>query len=1182
MAAIQNVFATRLLAELLGHEVDSGLLKEERPSNNPQTLHVKCAIVLGKEIANFSQKTLDEDIPPRLWKEISAYMCPWTLIKLGEEFLLKKGVNVDECWQAHYNRRWPWKYSRSALDLLDRHNLTHKQLYIDRHFMKFLEEYCRMKHLCLERVLSHDFMWCSVYEYDPKVTCYLPKHVQASMKTDTMATRVLALAPYVTSLTLNSTLSVFLECHLELVHLLLNSVVLLRVQCHPAITESNCCWNIIETFLKHGKLQEFSLTFSKRNDGFVGFFERLMKICAGIHDSESDTVLDSSFDCDISDCSKDAFDEHSEKIVNSLKCKSVYNFDSSIAKKLKLHSENIYFYNNNNDKNNNNDSGDNLNNCQRVFNNSNSLFDSIGAVDKNGHSVNCEDSISDVGKMQKVLDQKLRREKELNTPAVRNLGCCQKFRDKEGKNKDSLLTSSEENSLLTSMLWHQNLSSQNSSSSESHCHSNIDASPKSRKCLKSTFSRFDSKNHVITTHSKNMNCLNMSSNPFMMNCCNFKEHSISTDKLCKLCSYRMNNCFQSMTSCPHSIKFETKRKTSYSVLTALLSNSYDELAEVKKLRPADRYRYCKPLGKEFGFCSSTGKDSISPFSNSWDDNLSGSRSLCEEENISVVKCYQNADDLSQSDKASKTSDIGSSTESEVPNTESSASMSSSNISTETDTSSDQNGFDSFIGKIKDENGISNKSCFKSPPTPKEKKRMCPSEDVKSRTNSAVDSFSPLTPQQLESRRMSFDIYADLDEGISEEETPNSKTDSSLSDSQWLSPANCQHSSPVSTPGSTKSDNSLWDLCLGLSKKTHSLSSKGLKSLRLIGEPNPHIGDILRDVLPMWPSLQKLYLNVSGLNNPELLDIISDLVNKKQLKDLSIIGCETEDGVFRRLLNCLLKSYRDDGKKEGLNLLNIQSLADPSITCSAILPQAEPLYGVKTLILRDNTFDVFGVTGLLRIITYDNALVKLNLKCCFLHAWMGQLLAAIASKGQMEELYLGSNQIEGTHPELELINVIDSCKNLRKLDLRSCSLRSQVVLSDSFISALRNHKSLEFLCLKANRLGVTVLSLIDKLHDRKESFSLKVLNISGNPFNVERYGVDTILKTYRCQPRVPWLRELKMKSCFQISNREKEKDIHNYIGKWISGYAKHVGFNIEVSSCGLRFVEYADANTVVYM
>lgn len=59
--------------------------------------------------------------------------------------------------------------------------------------------------------------------------------------------------------------------------------------------------------------------------------------------------------------------------------------------------------------------------------------------------------------------------------------------------------------------------------------------------------------------------------------------------------------------------------------------------------------------------------------------------------------------------------------------------------------------------------------------------------------------------------------------------------------------------------------------------------------------------------------------------------------------------------------------------------------------------AEPLYGVKTLILRDNTFDVFGVTGLLRIIAYDNALVKLNLKCCFLHAWMGQLLAAIACK-----------------------------------------------------------------------------------------------------------------------------------------------------------------------------------------
>lgn len=54
------------------------------------------------------------------------------------------GVNVAECWRNHYNRRWPWKYGRSALDLLDRHNLTHRQLYIDRHFMKLLEEYYRM------------------------------------------------------------------------------------------------------------------------------------------------------------------------------------------------------------------------------------------------------------------------------------------------------------------------------------------------------------------------------------------------------------------------------------------------------------------------------------------------------------------------------------------------------------------------------------------------------------------------------------------------------------------------------------------------------------------------------------------------------------------------------------------------------------------------------------------------------------------------------------------------------------------------------------------------------------------------------------------------------------------------------------------------------------------------------
>ncbi|GAB1600154.1 uncharacterized protein LOC115215002 [Argonauta hians] len=1156
MAAMQNVFATRLLAELLGHDVNSGLLKEERPSNNPQTLHVKCAIVLGKEIANFSQKTLDEDIPPRLWKEISAYMCPWTLIKLGEEFLVKKGVNVDECWQIHYNRRWPWKYSRSALDLLDRHNLTHKQLYIDRHFMIALEEYCRMKHSRQEKVISHDLMWCSVYEYEPKVTCYLPKHVQASMKTDTMATRVLTLAPFVTSLTLTSTQSVFLECHLELVHLLLNSVVLLRVQCHPAISQSTCCWNIIETFLKHGKLQEFSLTFSKRNDSFVGLFGRLMRICAGIQDCAFNNVEDSNFDCDISDYSEDMF-ENSERIVNNLNCKRVCDFDSSIAKKLKLHSEKIYFYNNNNNDKNNNESGDNVNNCERVFSNSTSLLDSFSAV-KNRHSTNCEDGISNVGKMQKVLNENLQCEKAFNTPSLHNAGCCQmKFRGKQRKNKGNLFRSSED-SLITSMLLHQNVHPK-TSSGESHCHSNIDASPKSRKCLKGT--RFDSKNHVITSDSKNTNCFNVSSNPFVMSCCHLKEHSISADNPCKACSYRINNCFQYMTPCPHSIRFETKRKTpSYSVLNALLSNSYDELAEVKKLRPADRYRYCKPFGKEFGFCPSTEKDS--PF------DLPVSRSPCED-NISVVKCYQNADDMSQNNK---TSDIGSSSESEVPTTESSSSMNSSNISTGNNTSSDQSNSEFFLDNTKDENVISNKSKTESAVVPKEKKIFC-NDHTNSQNNG--DSDSSLASKKLETRRVSFDIYADLDEGI----ISDSKTDSSFS--QWLSPAKRQHSSPKSTPGSTKSDSSLWNFCSGLSEDQLP-SSKGLKSLRLIGDFTPQLCNVLTDVLPYWPALQKLYLNVTGLNNPQLLDIICDLVNKRQLKDLSIIGCETEDGVFRRIVSCLHKNYRDDGKKEGLNLLNIRGLADPSITCASSLPQAEPLYGVKTLILRDNIFDIFGVTGLLRIITYDNALVKLNLKRCFLHAWMAQLLAAIASKGQMEELYLGSNQIEGTHPELALINVINSCKNLRKLDLRSCSLRSQVVVSDSFISALRNHKTLEFLCLKANRLGVTVLSLINKLHDRKEPFSLKVLNISGNPFNVERYGVDTILKTYRCQLRVPWLRELKMKSCFQINNREKENDIHSYVSKWICGYAKHVSFNIEVSSSGLRFVEYADANSVVYM
>lgn len=47
----------------------------------------------------------------------------------------------------------------------------------------------------------------------------------------------------------------------------------------------------------------------------------------------------------------------------------------------------------------------------------------------------------------------------------------------------------------------------------------------------------------------------------------------------------------------------------------------------------------------------------------------------------------------------------------------------------------------------------------------------------------------------------------------------------------------------------------------------------------------------------------------GLNNPKLLDVIGDLLDKKQLKDLSIIGCETEDGVFRRALQCLHNSYR---------------------------------------------------------------------------------------------------------------------------------------------------------------------------------------------------------------------------------------------------------------------------------
>lgn len=52
-----------------------------------------------------------------------------------------------------------------------------------------------------------------------------------------------------------------------------------------------------------------------------------------------------------------------------------------------------------------------------------------------------------------------------------------------------------------------------------------------------------------------------------------------------------------------------------------------------------------------------------------------------------------------------------------------------------------------------------------------------------------------------------------------------------------------------------------------------------------------------------------------------------ICNKKTIGCLLLNGYE------------ILNFCRDDGEKNGLNLLNIQSFADPSITCSATLPPA---------------------------------------------------------------------------------------------------------------------------------------------------------------------------------------------------------------------------------------------------
>lgn len=1228
MAPIHNAFATRLLAELLGHEVDSGLLlKEERPNNNPQTLHVKCAIVLGKEVVNFPKKILEEDIPPPLWKVISEYMCPWTLLKLGGEFLTRKGVNVAECWRNHYNRRWPWKYGRSALDLLDRHNLTHRQLYIDRHFMKLLEEYYRMypfgqlKANHPERILSHDLMWCSVNEYDPKVPCYLPKKVQATMKKDTMGSRVLALAKHVTSLTLNASLSLFLEDHWELVMELLESVELLRIQCYPTVTESNCCWNIIETFLRHGKLQEFSLTFAKCSDGFVDLFERLMTICAGLDHSDTVSSNDLSFDCDISGCSDDIFDV------------SLDQMGQSVEKKLRGHqSENLYFCT---------DSCSSFRqSCYRSFKrpSTSSLFensddkdeetesyvnkDEVVHYDTNGSTYDacpCPKHAVNFSNTRQILSE---NELDANRPGV-PLRCKKFCRNLSSYLSKSQSGSASETNLLNSMLRHQRLSSHSPSSfRHSHCHTNLEASPKSRKCWKSSINWFDSKN---CPQSENVNCLSQAKLDGGC-CCRLYECPTQTGKFSKLCPYwtKEDNFPYLSTTRLHSMKYETKRKTSFSVLTALLSNSYDELAEVKQLKPSDRHRYYRPLGKLHNHSSSSanagttsghsGSNGVTQWSES---NMQGI--LCEQENLS--NCCMKPEKNKPENRTFSLFDSTATTSSSIttppnsPNTsdfnpampptqnfkheESTVSLANKwerpQNSKDTEASNLQSLLDSINGEDQQPDKL--ESNFKNPNGLSNRKRRHSGgkEAGATRRGSAAADTSPTPkPKNHDKRRVSFDIYADLDDNFSSKSRSATDdpdvlqrgADSPDSGCRLQSPTLSQQNSPNSTPKSCKSDSSLWDLCLGLTKSNSgayiSKATHGLKSLRIIGDPAPHIGYVLRDILPMWPALQKLYLNVTGLNNPKLLDVIGDLLDKKQLKDLSIIGCETEDGVFRRALQCLHNSYRDDGEKNGLNLLNIQSFADPSITCSATLPPAEPLYGVKNLILRDNIFDLFGVSGLLRIIEFDNALIKLNLKCSYLHAWMGQLLAAIARKGQIEELYLGSNQIEGSHSELELIKVLNQCKNLKRLDLRSCSLRSQVVSSENFISAIRNHKSLEFLCLKGNRLGITILTLIDKLHDKKEPFNLKSLNVSGNPFNVERYGVDTLLKTYRCQPRVPWLLELKMKACFQISTREREADVYDYVGKWVSAFAKHVSFNIEVSSSGMRFVEYADANSVVYM
>ena len=752
-------------------------------------------------------------------------------------------------------------------------------------------------------VLSHDLMWCSVNEYDPKVPCYLPKKVQAAMKKDTMSSRVLALASHVTSLTLNASLSLFLEDHWELVMELLESVELLRIQCYPTVTESNCCWNIIETFLRYGKLQEFSLTFAKCSDGFVDLFERLMTICAGLDHSETVTSNELSFDCDISGGSDDIFDV------------GIDEMGQSVEKKLRGHqSENLYFCT---------DCCSSFRqSCYRSFKrpSTSSLFENSDNKDEeaedytnkdkvdhdnNGSSTDiypCTKHAVNFSNTRQILSE---NELDENRPGV-SLRCKKFCRNLSsylaiGKSQSG---SVNESNLLNSMLRHQRLGSHSPSSfNHSHCHTNLEASPKSRKCWRSAINRFDSKH---CPHSENVNCLSQAKLDGGC-CCRLREYQAQTGKFSKLCPYRTKEDHFPYLSTTrlHSMKYETKRKTSCSVLTALLSNSYDELADVQQLKPSDRHRYYRPLGKLHNHSSSSanagttsghsGNNGVTQWN---EDSVSVQDILCEQENLSncCIKPDKNKPETRTFSLFDSTATTSSSitTPPNSPNTsdltpatsptqdfkheESMIPLDSKWEPPQNNKGMEEGNLQALLDSINSEEQQSTKSDSKfksSKGLSNRKRRHSGGKETMARRGSMTDTGLTLKPKNHDKRRVSFDIYADLDEDFSPK--PKSVTDDSDvlqreddspdSGCRLQSPTLSQQNSPTSTPKSCKSDSSLWDLCLGLTKSNSgayiSKATHGLKSLRIIGDPAPHIGYVLRDILPMWPALQKLYLNVTG-------------------------------------------------------------------------------------------------------------------------------------------------------------------------------------------------------------------------------------------------------------------------------------------------------------------------------